>query len=269
MSETTTEEAAQPQAEQPTQADTSIEQAATEGFDQQQQGGEEQPQEEQPAEQPKKSDQPGWVKPAIDRLTREKHEARRALEAAQKENAILRQMAEGKLPAEQRGPLAPDATEDEILERKAQELLARRDEAKRRNEMIQSGVKELGENTWNEKTEILHHLGATNNEAFMRAVMTVPDGHKVVAALADDPTRVMGLLQRSPLEMATEIGAMAAEIHRKPAARKITSAPSPGAAVNGRTVSEPNLYDPNISMAEFARLWDKRQADRAKARGLR
>lgn len=256
MSETTEDSA--PPVEQEAPVEQNVEQAATEGFEQQ---ATEQTEHEEA--EPKRAENPGWVKPAIDRLTREKHEARRRAEQLEQENRVLRQMTEGKLPP---AAMRSDASDDEVLERKASELLARREAAAKQSELIQNGVKELGENSWNDKTEILHHLGATGNEAFMRAVMVVPDGHKVIAALADDPTKVMGLLQRSPLEMATEIGRLAADITRKPATRKMTAAPAAGAPVTGRTVGEPSLYDPNISMSEFARLWDKKQADRGRRR---
>ena len=199
---------------------------------------------------------PRWVKPAMDRLTREKHDARREAEAAIRERDFYKALADGK-PTPEGGPAPqppsqPTVTDAEV-ERRAEQLNAMRSAETRRQSLVGAGIKEFTPDVWNAKTEVLAQLGATENPAFMRAVVAVPEGHKVVAALADDPDRVASLLRMDPVEMAAEMGRMSAELSAPRQTKPISAAPEPMAAPAGRTQPTPDIYNTaSMSMKEYA-----------------
>lgn len=207
---------------------------------------------------------PRWVKPAMDRLTREKHEARRELELAQqtvlerdREIAVYKSVAEGRGTPAELPPRAPAPPSGPSVEEAAEQLVSNRALEAKRLALISTGTKELGEAAWLEKTNIVGQLGATESPAFMRAIVSVPDGHRVVAALADNPERVVALLGMDPVEMAAEMGRMAGEL-AAPKPRTISNAPRPVAPINGRPQPEPNVYDTkSMSMSEYVALRSK------------
>lgn len=256
MSESTTETAPQ-EALQTLAAEPEV----TTQAEPQEQAQEVQPEAQQEGEDAPKKDNFRWVKPAIDRLTREKHDARRQAEQLQRELAVWKAMAEGKTPPEGSPAPAqpsPTVTPDEV-QRQARAIVEQERVQARTQSLIDAGVKELGQNEWNEKTTIVANLGATENPAFMRAIVTVPNGHKVVAQLADNPDSLPALLRMDPVEMAAELGRIGAEL-TPPKPRRVSQAPAPGAPVGGRAVPEPSLYDPNLSMKEWSKLYDKQIA---------
>ena len=198
---------------------------------------------------------PRWVKPAMDRLTREKHDARREAEAAKLERDFYKALADGKPPSADGTPVPtpsqPTVTDAEI-ERRAEQLNAMRSAETRRQTLVGAGIKEFTPDVWNAKTEVLAQLGATENPAFMRAVVAVPEGHKVVAALADDPDRVTSLLRMDPVEMAAEMGRMSAELSAPRPTKPVSAAPEPMAAPAGRAQPTPDIYNTaSMSMKEW------------------
>jgi hypothetical protein len=153
------------------------------------------------------------------------------------------------------GDPAPRTTPtDAEIDRRAAERVAQREFDGRRQSLIQQGMKELGPDAWTEKTDILGSLGATENPAFMQALVELPGAHKLVAKLADDADGLMALLAKSPVAMAAEMGRMAAEIDRTPA-RPLSNAPRPAAPINTpAVVPEPDVHDEKLSMAEYVAL---------------
>jgi len=191
----------------------------------------------------------------INRLTREKNDARRDAEVAQRERDFYKALADGKPGGEAPPaslPQQPTVTDAEI-ERRAELLNAQRNSETRRQTLVGAGLKEYTPDVWQAKTEVLQQLGATENPAFMRAVVAVHDGHKVVAALADDPDRVTSLLRMDPVEMAAEMGRMSAELSAPRPTKPVSAAPAPIAAPAGRTQPTPDIYDTSsMSMKEYA-----------------
>jgi small-conductance mechanosensitive channel len=119
----------------------------------------------------------------------------------------------------------------------------------RRTALIGEGVKDLGEEAWNEKTSILHEYGATANAAFMQAITELPEGAKIVAALADDVDQLEGLLRKSPAAMAAHLGRMSAQFEA-PKKAPLSTAPKPVTPVGGSARAE---VDPSkMSMKEYA-----------------
>jgi hypothetical protein len=91
----------------------------------------------------------------------------------------------------------------------------------------------------------------------MEALADLPNAPRVVAALAEDPDMLADILSKSPTAMATRLGKLDAKMET--AAAPVTSkAPAPPTKLAAIAVArEPDINDPNLSMKEWAALWDK------------
>jgi hypothetical protein len=137
----------------------------------------------------------------------------------------------------------------------------------RRQALVSQGQQEFGADDWRAKTDIIHGLGATQNPAFMQALVELPNAAKIVAALAEDSDALMDILGKSPHAMAVHLGRMDARMDT-PTAKPISNAPKPPPAVApSAVVKEPDIYDEGISMKEWAKLMDAR--DKAMGRRRR
>lgn len=130
----------------------------------------------------------------------------------------------------------------------------------RRQALVTTGLKELGTDAWNEKTSILHGLGATQNAAFMQALVEMPNAVKIVAELADDSDALVSLLNKSPSAMAAALGRMDAKMDAPAPKPQLSNAPRPVPKVESTAVvPEPTIFDDGLDMKSWAALWDKRQ----------
>jgi hypothetical protein len=188
---------------------------------------------------------------------------REARKFQEERDAALALASAGKEPTTQPAPRA------ESVEAAAERLLAQRQVETRRQALIAEGSRELGAEGWQEKTDVLHGLGATQNEAFMEALVSLPPSTaaKLVASLADDADGLIDLLGKSKYAIATEVGRMAAEISKPAPAPKLSNAPRPPATVQpAAVIKELDIYDETLSMAEWSKAWDKRQKARREER---
>jgi hypothetical protein len=85
-----------------------------------------------------------------------------------------------------------------------------------RSLLVEAGTKEFGTEAWNKHTAILHNLNATGNTAFMLALVELPNGPRIVKALAQDTDVLVGMLRDPPTVMVAKLRRMAAELARQP-----------------------------------------------------
>lgn len=157
-------------------------------------------------------------------------------------------------------------------------------EAARLNQAIEAGRKEFPD--FDDAANLVVSL--SNDASTLRAALAdLPDAHRIVARLADDPDEAARILSLRGTKLATELGRFSSRpepVAPKPAAPPAAAPPTIyddnlsasewAAAWDKRETlrrSPPapqnqNLFDPNLSMADFSRLWDERQAARRKAR---
>lgn len=134
----------------------------------------------------------------------------------------------------------------------------------KRQSLIENGASEFPD--WDDKTSILHGLGATQNPAFMQALVELPNAAKIVAALADDTDTLVGMLGKSAVQIAAQLGRMDAKMDT-PTKPAMSNAPRPVPKVEAPVVmKEPDIYDDSLSMKEWAAVWDKRQKAMGKRR---
>ncbi len=160
-------------------------------------------------------------------------DAIRRAEAAEQEleaaRALLRQNQNGGGGEQQ--PRQP-STRDEVVA-EAQRIVAEERVRERRQLVIDAGVKEHGAETWNEKTAMLHTMGALARPDFMEALVDLPEAPALVVRLADDPDQLAALLAKRPAAMAAAMGRMAAEMAVAEKPKEISRAPPPVKPVSG------------------------------------
>jgi hypothetical protein len=182
----------------------------------------------------------------------------RKLSEKQNELEKLRQQYENAQALLQKGEEAPRGTDVDI-DRAVNERLAQREFDTRRQALISEGAKQFGREGWAEKTEVLHGLGATQNAAFMQALVELPNASQLVAHLADDTDELLTLLNKSPVQMAAAMGRMAAAMPADTSSRAsekpLSAAPKPVKQVTApAVVKEPTAYDRDLTMAQYIEL---------------
>src|SRR5581483_806777 len=130
-------------------------------------------------EEPKRT--PWWQK-RIDQITAEKHAERRRADALA---AIVAQRPQeqtnGQEPTKPQGDVVP-VTE---VDKRAQEIVAQREFKQKLESWDSAGRKDFPD--FVDRCNTVAALGAAEHPEFMRIVTDIPDGHKLVAQLADDP----------------------------------------------------------------------------------
>jgi len=177
-----------------------------------------------------------------------------AREAAERRAAAAEALLEAAKPPEERR--STPTTPTETVEQRATQIVAEREFAAKRNALIEAGNREMTPAVWTEKTDVLHSLGATNNQAFMDALVDLPPATatKLVAQLADDADGLVGLLAKAPAAIGVTMGRMAAELSRPAPAPRLSNAPRPAAPVTAAVVvPQLSIHDDNLSMAEWNR----------------
>jgi hypothetical protein len=107
-------------------------------------------------------------------------------------------------------------------------------------------------------SNLLHGMGATGSPAFMEALADLSNAPKVVAALAEDPDMLADILSKTPTAMAARLGKLDAKMETV-AAPVTSKAPAPPTKLAPKAVAqEPDIFNPNLSMKEWAELWDKK-----------
>lgn len=192
----------------------------------------------------------------IDELTRKRHEAERERDELRAWKAA---QTDGKEPEAK-----PADDIDTLAERKAEVIVANREYKKRVDSWASAGNKDFGESEFNAKCNFVGDLGAVDRPEFMHIITDpdlIEDGHKLVAALADDPEEAMRILELSPIKMSAALVKYAEKLSKPKAAtpKAISKAPEPIKPIAGtaRANDEPTETD---SEDEWFR---KRQAQRA------
>ncbi len=175
------------------------------------------------AAQPEKPKRKPWYQERIDGLAAEKNKAKAEAEEFRLKLAELAPPSGEEVPS-----LKPEQIQGLIRQEAAKMVQA--DKAKARNVgFLNAGVKEFGQEDFTEKCNLIASMGAGDSAEFMQIITDpdiVPDGHKVVAALADNPDEAQRILSLEPLKMAGALAKFASAAAPKPAA-PVSRAPTP------------------------------------------
>ena len=209
----------------------------------------------------------------VDALTIQRDKALKREEDALRQAELYKAMAEGKPPAAD--PANPDAAPAlaptvGLLPGSPEFTKAVRDEAVRiaANDLAKSrtdGLLAAGNTEFKDFTDrcnVVASLGAGDRPDFMQIVtdpQVLPDGHKVIAQLAEHPDEAARILALPTVQMTAALVKFQAEISKAPAPKPLSSAPAPIKTIDGQTrgSDEPNDND---SMEVYAAKYKAQQA---------
>lgn len=190
---------------------------------------------------------------AIRRLAFEQRETKRQLKEAQ-------ERLERAQPKDPNAPLT-QADIDRQVEERAQAIIAQREQAAKNEAWVAKGNAEFPD--FNERCNVLADIGAGDNPAFMTAIGRLPEGHKVIAELAADPAEATRILKLSPVELGLELAGISARIAAPeapepapPTPIPTTKAPPPIRPL--ATASRAETSPENMTSEQYQKWWNKR-----------
>lgn len=204
----------------------------------------------------------------IDKLTREKHDLAREKAALEIRLAQATQPAVADpapiepVPATPARPAAAPAPDvDTLINQRAQQLYQERLHQERVNSVLSAGNTEYKDFT--DRCNVVANLGGADRPDFMQIVTDpsiVPDGHKIIAALAENPDDAARILSLPTVAMSAELARYAERVAKPaPKAPAISKVPAPIKPISG-TATASDEPSSNDSEEEW---YAKRQAQRA------
>ena len=188
---------------------------------------------------PKEPTKKPWFIKQIDDLKRAKAETERLAQEAQAKLKVY----EAQQPQDgNRSPLEAGLTrsdwDNQVKAEAAKMVQAQAWQSKAQN-WIEAGNKEFGAAEFNEKCDMVAAFGASERPEFRQLIVDpdiVPDGHKVVARLADNPEEAQRILSiPDPLKMAAALTKFAMTTPKPD--KPISNAPAPIKPIGGSAKS--------------------------------
>ena len=133
---------------------------------------------------------------------------------------------------------------DALAERKAQELLAKRDAEAERQATLDAyhDREEEARNKYDDFEQVAYNPKLPVTETMAQTIQASDNGPDVIYYLGSNPKEAERIARLSPLLQAREIGKIEARLGANPPAKKTSTAPAPIAPVTARTASAP-AYD--------------------------
>jgi len=133
---------------------------------------------------------------------------------------------------------------DALAERKAQELLAKRDAEAERQATLDAyhDREEEARNKYDDFEQVAYNPKLPVTETMAQTIQASDNGPDVIYYLGSNPKEAERIARLSPLLQAREIGKIEAKLGDNPPAKKTSTAPAPIAPVTARTSGAP-AYD--------------------------
>ena len=133
---------------------------------------------------------------------------------------------------------------DALAERKAQELLARRDAEAERAATLDAyhDREEEARTKYDDFEQVAYNPKLPVTETMAQTIQATDNGPDVIYYLGSNPKEAERIARLSPLLQAREIGKIEAKLGANPPAKKTSTAPAPIAPVTARTSGAP-AYD--------------------------
>jgi hypothetical protein len=134
---------------------------------------------------------------------------------------------------------------DALAERKAQELLARRDAEAERAATLDAyhDREEEARNKYDDFEQVAYNPKLPVTETMAQTIQATDNGPDVIYYLGSNPKEAERIARLSPLLQAREIGKIEAKLGANPPAKKTSTAPAPIAPVTARTSTGTPAYD--------------------------
>lgn len=166
---------------------------------------------------------------------------------------------------------------DALAERKAQELLARRDAEAERAATLDAyhDREEEARTKYDDFEQVAYNPKLPVTETMAQTIQATDNGPDVIYYLGSNPKEAERIARLSPLLQAREIGKIEAKLGANPPAKKTSTAPAPIAPVTARTSGAPayDTTDPrsvkNMSTSEWIEAERLRQIKKYEAQRRR
>lgn len=190
-----------------------------------------------------------WFQKRIGELTREKYEARRAAEDAQRDAEQVRQYLAQIQQGDQTQQPAVDVRT--LAQQEAARMIAEQRFNESCNKVYAEGAKEFDD--FDASIRNLQMVGV--NRDFLELAATSDAGHKLLHHLGSDLDEAARILALSPVQMAREMTKLELKLGQ-PVAKPVSNAPAPITPIAG---AKGGSKDPSeMTDAEFAK-WRKSQ----------
>lgn len=154
---------------------------------------------------------------------------------------------------------SPEEYADLLAERKAEELLARREQARAQSEIIESyhDKEEEARNKYDDFEQVAYNpkLPITNEMA--QTIQSSDVGPDMAYYLGSNPKEAERISRLSPLQQAKELGKIEAKLADNPVVKKTSSAPAPIAPITARSTgsSATDTTDPRAIKSMTTSEW--------------
>ena len=215
---------------------------------------------QQPEEKPAKSFSQEELDAMVGkRLARE----RRKWEREQALKATPSQAEAAALPSRDEDP---DAYAEALAERKATELLARREAEREQMALLEAyhDREEAARDKYDDFEQVAYNPNLPITNVMAETIHASDIGPDLAYYLGSNPKEADRISRLSPLVQAKEIGRIEAKLASEPVTKKTTSAPAPIAPVTARTSGSPayDTTDPRSTKTMSASEWIEAERNR-------
>lgn len=139
---------------------------------------------------------------------------------------------------------SPDEYAEVLAERKAEELLARREQAKAQSAIVESyhDLEEDARNKYDDFEQVAYNPSIRITPMMAEAIQSSEAGPDVAYYLGANPKEAERISRLSPISQAKEIGKLEAKLVSDPPVKRTSSAPAPISPVTAKSSGSP-AYD--------------------------
>ena len=161
---------------------------------------------------------------------------------------------------------SPEEYADLLAERKAEELLARREQARAQSEIIESfhEREEEARNKYDDFEQVAYNPKLPITDAMAQTIQASEVGPDMAYYLGSNPKEADRISRLSPLQQAKELGKIEAKLADNPVVKKTSSAPAPIAPVTARSTGSPatDTTDPRSIKSMSTSEWIEAERQR-------
>ena len=168
---------------------------------------------------------------------------------------------------------SPNDYADALAEKKAEELLARREQAKAQSAIIESyhDLEEEARTKYDDFEQVAYNPKLPITDAMAQTIQSSDVGPDMAYYLGSNPKEAERISRLSPLSQAKELGKIEAKLSDNPPVKKTSNAPAPIAPITARSSGSPSLdtTDPrsikSLSTSEWIEAERQRQTKKWEA----
>jgi len=198
------------------------------------------------------------------RLAREQRKWEREQAAKQAEMQTMRSVPAELPPADQFD--STEAYADALAERKAHELLAKREAAKQQAEIVEAyhDKEEEVRAKYDDFDQVAYNPKLPITDVMAETIRASEVGPELAYHLGSNPKEAERIAKLSPFMQAKEIGRIEANLVAQPPVKKTTSAPAPISPVTARVSGSPavDTTDPRATKSMSTSDWIKAERER-------